>query len=131
MNKHVKDQSAKLAESLAAWERRVREDLRRELLQSGQQHFIDLAGTVHDTGDESVADMLTDLESTLYERHLTELREIEAARVRLNEGNINCCLDCAGEIGWPRLLAYPVAVRCVDCQRQFEKTHRHAATPGL
>ena len=131
MNELTKTQNTHLAETLESWDRKTRDDLRRELLQTGEQHFMDLAGTVHDRGDESVADMLTDLESTLFERHLLELRAVEAARNRLADGSINCCVECGGEIGYQRLLAYPVAVRCVSCQQQFEKTHHHESTPGL
>ncbi len=39
----------------------VREEIRQELLRSDDQHFIDIAGQVHDLEDESVADLLVDL----------------------------------------------------------------------
>jgi len=124
MNRLTKTQYARLARLLDALDHRIREDIRAVLLQSGDQRYIDLAGMVHDTGDESVADVLAELDNQLIERHLQELNEVEAARQRLADKKINSCVECGGEIGVERLTAYPVAVRCFVCQEQFEKTHR-------
>ncbi|HXZ96210.1 MAG TPA: TraR/DksA family transcriptional regulator [Burkholderiales bacterium] len=131
MDDFTKKQYARLASILDAFDKRTREDIRVVLLQSGDQRYIDLAGMVHDTADESVADVLAELDNQLIERHLHELSEIEAARKRLTEHKINSCIECGGEIGFERLVAYPVAVRCFVCQEQFEKTHAHEATPRL
>ena len=104
----------------------------REMLrQTGEDKYSDLAGQVHDFADESVADMLVDMDNALIGRHVQELRDIEAARQRLADGNINCCADCGREIGYQRLLAYPMAVRCVACQQQFERTYQHESTPRI
>ena len=53
-----------------------------------------------------------------------ELRDIEAARRRLDEGSYGLCTDCGVEIGLERLQAEPEAARCIDCQRRHEKTYR-------
>ena len=124
-------QNTKLAGALDALERRVRDDTRATLLESGDQRHVELAGMVHDVGDESVANMLIDLDSTLVERHLQELREIEDARRRWADGSIDCCIECGGDIGYQRLLAHPIALRCVACQSQHEKTHAREGTPRL
>jgi DnaK suppressor protein len=131
MNEFTQTQTVALAQLLGTLDSQVRDDLRSALLQSGDQRYIDLAGSVHDLGDESVANMLTDLNSALAERHLQELREIEDARRRLAAGNINRCSECGGEIGVKRLLSYPVATRCIACQERHEKTHAHEATPRM
>jgi DnaK suppressor protein len=131
MDEITQKQNVRLAQLLDALDHRLREDIRAALLQSGHQRFIDLAGIVHDLGDEAVADLLAELDNKLVERNIQELGEIEAARKRLAEGTINLCIECGGEIGFERLAAYPVAVRCVACQEQFEKTHAHEATPRL
>lgn len=122
---------AELARALAALDKQVRDDMHAALLQAGDQKYIDLAGMVHDRGDEAVADELIDLDDALIGRHLQELREIEAAKRRLADGSTNRCIDCNGDIGYERLLAYPVAVRCIVCQGQHEKTHTHEATPRM
>jgi len=51
-----------------------------------------------------------------------ELRQIERARKRFAEGEINECVDCGDNIGYQRLRAHPVATRCIHCQTQYEKT---------
>ncbi|HYA21013.1 MAG TPA: TraR/DksA C4-type zinc finger protein [Burkholderiales bacterium] len=127
----TKTQHAHLARLLDTLDHRLRDDIVATLLQSGDQRYIDLAGLVHDTGDESVADLLAELDNQHVDRCLKELHDIELARKRLTEGTINRCIECRGDIGFERLLAYPVAVRCFPCQEQFEKTHAHEATPRL
>ena len=131
MTKFTKAQNASIADKLALRDRELRDDLRAEFLEAGNSQYADLVGAVHDQGDESVADMLSELKNTLVERHILELREIESARKRLENGSVNGCCECGGEIGYERLAAYPMAVRCIDCQRQFDKTHRHESTPRL
>ena len=124
-------QKTGLADVLAARDRELRNEIRAELLQSADQKYIDFAGQVHDLGDESVADMLTDLGSMLVERHLKELREVVAARRRLATGDINRCVNCHNEIGFKRLLANPLATRCIACQGQHEKEYAYPAMPRL
>ena len=124
-------QIAELARMLAVLDKQARDDMRAALLQSGDQKYIDLAGMVHDLGDEAVADELIDLDDALIGRHLQELREIEAAKRRLADGSTHRCIGCNGDIGYKRLLAYPVAVRCMVCQGKHEKTYTHEATPRM
>jgi RNA polymerase-binding transcription factor DksA len=124
-------QTAGLARRFGELERRLRDDIRATLLQSGDQKYLDLAGMVHDLGDEAVANELIELDDALIERHIHELRELEAARRRLADSSINRCIECDDDIGYARLLAYPVAVRCVVCQGQHEKTYAHEAMPRM
>ena len=124
-------QNAGLAQRLDALDQQLRGDIRATLLQSGDQTYIDLAGLVHDLGDEAAANQLIEIDDALIERHVQELRAIEAARRRLADGSINRCLECDDDIGYERLLACPVAVRCVVCQARHEKTHAHEATPRM
>jgi DnaK suppressor protein len=122
---------AAIKAKLDALERQSRLDIRDLLMQSHDERHNDLAGLVHDEADESVANMLLDVGNSIVERHVAELREIENARARLAARTIEFCDKCGDEIGYARLLAYPVAVRCVRCQEQHEKTHAHEATPRL
>jgi len=124
-------QNAKLGLCLDSLERQLRNDIRAALLQTGDQRHADLAGSVHDLGDEAVANELIEIDDAIVERHVQELLAIEAARRRLADGSIDRCVECGGDIGYARLLAYPVAVRCVVCQGHYEKTHAHEATPRL
>ena len=98
---------------------------------TGGQKYIDLAGQVHDRGDESVASEMVDVDSAMSERHGRELEAIKVARKRLAEGRMNQCDECGEEIGYMRLLVYPMAVRCIECQEHFDATHAHEARPSL
>jgi DnaK suppressor protein len=131
MSKFTQSQKTDIARALQHRDQQLREDLRGMLLQSGNDQYAELAGRVHDRGDESVADMLSDLNYALIDRHIHELREIESARLRMADGSIDRCIACDGEIGFQRLMAYPMAVRCIHCQEQFDKTHHHETTPRL
>lgn len=124
-------QNAGLAKRLDALDRRLRDDVRETLLRSGDQTYVDLAGLVHDLGDEAAANQLIEIDDALIERHVRELRAIEAAHRRLADGNINSCVECGDDIGYRRLLVYPVALRCVVCQAQHEKTHAHEGAPRM
>ena len=72
-----------------------------------RESFAELAGTVYDAGDESVATMIEELSHTHMERYARELRQIQKARKRLADGEINECVDCGDDIGYQRLRAYP------------------------
>ena len=71
------------------------------------------------------------MDSALAERHGRELLDIERARQRLAEGEIGECIDCAEDIGLARLLANPVAERCILCESRHERNFAHEATPRM
>jgi len=122
--------TSQLAGVAAAIDARDRE-LRDELEQFGNEKYLDLAGSVHDTGDEAAATELIDMQHALIQRHLFELREIEVARGRLAAGTIDECEDCGEPIGYKRLMANPVAVRCIGCQGRFESNRPHEARSSM
>jgi len=101
----------------------LREEIRQELLDSDEEHFIDLAGQVHDLEEESVADLLVDLDLAEIDRHVEEVREIDAALLRIARGSYGICADCDDEIEVARLRAHPTARRCEPCQTNFERNH--------
>ena len=101
------------------------------LLQSDHEHHRDLAGMVSDEGDESVANMLADLDAAFIDRHVRELREVESAKRRLAAGTYGMCVQCSQGIDFERLAANPTATRCFTCEAQHEKTSVHEGTPTL
>jgi RNA polymerase-binding transcription factor DksA len=103
--------------------RSLREEIRQELIDSDNQHFIDLAGQVHDLEEESVADLLVDLDLAIIDLHISEIREIDAALMRLARGGYGACTDCGEAIATERLRAQPAASRCSPCQSHFERNH--------
>lgn len=121
----IKRQLGKRYESLLA-------EVRDELEETENQRYIELIGRVPaDIGDQSVGDALADLNLAIIDRHVQELRDIDAANARIKDRSFGICIDCGNEIGFERLLAYPTAKRCVLCQQQREKTYAHSGTPTL
>jgi RNA polymerase-binding transcription factor len=116
----IRDRRAKLAAEL-------QEDVER----SREEEYADLAGPVTDAGDQASADLLADLDNAEVSRDVRMLRELDAALARLADGSYGTCAECGGEIALERLRAYPTALRCVDCQRVYEKTHTHPPEPKL
>ena len=57
-------------------------------------------------------------------RDAEELRDIEAAQRRLDEGTYGGCTVCGAAISFERLHVEPQAARCIECQRRFEKAQR-------
>ena len=101
----------------------MREEIRRELIRSDKQHFIDLAGEVRDLENQSLADLLVDLDLADIDRHIQEIREIDASLIRIAGGSYGECIQCGGPIDKERLAALPTAQRCHRCQEFHEKTY--------
>ena len=101
----------------------VREEIRQELLRSDDQHFIDLAGQVHDLEDESVADLLVDLNLAMIDMHVEQIRDIDASLMSIAQGGYGVCIDCGIDIAFERLNAYLTAKRCTSCQSAYERNH--------
>ncbi len=106
----------------------LREEVRLELLETENQTYIALAGRVHDIGEASVADLLVDLQLADIDRHIQEIRDIDAAQLRMSAGSYGVCSDCKSSIAIKRLQAYPTAKRCHRCQDNHE--HTYAVTMG-
>ena len=116
------NQNSEIQTRLDTLSREVQTHISQALPQLSEQSFTDLAGSVYDAGDESVATMIEELSHAHLQRYVTELRQIERARKRLADGEINECVDCGDDIGYQRLRAHPVATRCIYCQTQHERT---------
>lgn len=108
------------------------EEVRDALDVPEHQQYIELIdrGPV-DSADKAIGDELADINLAVIDRHVRELRDIEAARVRIGHGGYGSCVDCGNDIGFERLQAYPTAKRCLACQQQRERLYAHEATPKL
>lgn len=131
MSKLTDEQLNELRDGLRVERARLLEEIRAELLRSDEESYTELAGRVHDVGDESAADLLADLDLSAVDRELNELREIEAALARIAQGGYGRCEDCGADINYERLQAYPTARRCLTDQRRREKEYAHPQTPRL
>jgi RNA polymerase-binding protein DksA len=107
-------------------------EVREELASSEDQQYVELIGRVPaDSGDQSVADELADLNVAIVDRHVREMRDLDAARARTKDGTFGICVDCGECVGFERLRAYPTAKRCIACQQRREKAYAHGGTPTL
>ena len=116
-------QLSKLKSKLEERSRVLREEIRQELLASDQEHYIDVAGQVHDLEEESVADLLIDLGLSIIDMHINELRDVEAALRRIHVGAYGVCVSCDDDVDLDRLEAFPTAKRCLMCQENYERNH--------
>lgn len=107
-------------------------EVRNELENSGDQHRIDLLNSEPgDAGDESLANALADYNLTILDRHIDGMRDIEAALQRIKNDEYGVCIDCGDDVGFPRLMAYPTAKRCIVCQEQREKQYVQEGRPKM
>ncbi len=109
----------------------LREDIRQALLQSDEQSYVELAGRVGDLEDFSAADLLVDVALADIDRRVAEIRDIDAALLRIADGNYGVCIDCRDEIEAQRLEAYPTAKRCIPCQTTYEQRYAHPRRASL
>ena len=106
-------------------------DLRDDARKARAERFEQVAGEVPDSGDESVAALIADLDQAEWGRDIDELRGLDAARERMASGDYGVCTDCGRDIGFERLRATPSAIRCIDCQTRHEKTFAGPGAPSL
>lgn len=107
------------------------EELRGDVARAREETFGALAGPVTDSADEASADLISDIDQAEVTRDLNELRALEAALGRLDEGSYGHCAACGTDIDPARLRINPAAERCTACQSVHEKTHAHPAESKL
>jgi len=109
----------------------LRAEIERDLGKVRADRLEDLAGASPDPGDESIASLIADLDQAETSRDLSELRSLDSAHGRIEDGSYGTCVDCGSDIGFARLQANPAAERCIRCQTQYEKTHASPTGPTL
>lgn len=125
-------QIAKLERALDKQYKSLLDEVRDALEKSENQQYVELIDRVPaDLADQATGDALADLNLAIIDRHVQEMRDIEASNARMADGGYGSCVDCGADIGYERLLAYPTAKCCIGCQRQHEKTYAHSGTPTL
>lgn len=124
-------QIEKLKKAMLERQRLLTDEVSKQRAQAAEEGNEDAMGGPGDAGDESVVRMVTDLHLQEAGRDLEELRAIDVALTRIADGAYGDCEECGTEIGYARLEAQPTALRCIECQTVFEKTHAHKETPTL
>ncbi|MBT9569235.1 MAG: TraR/DksA C4-type zinc finger protein [Thiobacillus sp.] len=106
-------------------------DIREELNDAGAQHPIDLLNhEPGDSGDESMANELAEINVATLDHHVRDVRDIEDAFKRFKEDSYGVCVDCGEDIAYERLSAYPTAKRCIVCQERHEQRLAQEAHPS-
>ena len=108
------------------------DELESEIANGQHDHgeaYTSVAGEVQDSGDQSVANTLSGIESTVANHQAHELEAVNNALLRIENGLYGLCIECQEPIDIKRLQAFPAAKRCIDCKQAFE--NRQATQPNL
>lgn len=109
----------------------LRGEIQHTLERSTDETHVRIAEQARDTEDDSFSNLIVDLNLAEIDRDAEELRRIDTALARLSEGSYGLCEDCGQGIPQARLEAEPTALRCIQCQERYEKTHAVGSTPRL
>lgn len=115
---------------LRARHQQLRQEIHQALMESDDVHWQEMAGRVHDSAEESVADLIIDLNIRQLDHQVQELHAVESALARQRNGTYGICVDCGRPIKIARLRAIPTATRCIDCQSRHERDYAQE-TPTL
>ena len=109
----------------------LRDEIQHTLERSADETHARVAEQARDLEDDSFSNLVVDVNLAEIDRDADELRRIDGALARINEGSYGLCESCGQEIPEARLQAEPTALRCVRCQELYEKTHAGNGTPRL
>jgi RNA polymerase-binding protein DksA len=124
MTRNLQNQQVEsLQAAMRARQTQLREEIRQALIKSDSEHYLQIADSVRELEDESFADLIVDVGLAEIDRDLDELRAIDAALLRVADGSYGVCEACDKPIDVKRLNVTPQALRCIDCQTIFERTH--------
>ena len=97
------------------------EELRKDKGGARADNMEELAGPAPDPADESVARNIVELDHAEVTREVGELRQLDEARRRFDEGSYGNCIACGADIDYRRLRVHPAGILCIPCQEKFEK----------
>jgi len=109
LNRMMDERWARELDEIRRVAERVRDERRRAALAG--------AG---DSVDQALAEIATMEDYAVVRQDIEDVRDIVAARRRMQTGTYGVCIDCGADIPFERLLAYPTAKRCIDCQQAHE-----------
>jgi len=103
--------------------RRMLEERRQEIhakLRSLREAVPADADQVKDTEEQSLDDLVREVDFALMEMKSETLARIDEAMRRLEQGSYGACAECGSEIAEARLKALPFATLCRSCQERQE-----------
>jgi len=102
----------------------LRAELAAKLSEQDNPALLGLRNRMEETDDWAVADLETALDVAEVSRDAGELREVEGALARMQDGTYGECQECGQPIPYGRLAAQPSAPRCIACQEKLEAAQR-------
>lgn len=132
MSSHLTDEQRQhLHQRLQEMHQDLYADVKRELAASGHDHQAYVDEGAHDSGDDSVADQLAELNLRLLDQHINALRAVEWALARMANDEYGLCIDSGEPIPFARLAANPTALRTVEFQERYERQYAHPQCTSL
>lgn len=113
-----------LYQALVARRRVLRAEIADKLETQDNPALFGLRNRMEETDDWAVADLETALDVAEVSRDAGELRDVESALARCEDGTYGECVECGSAIAHPRLVANPSAARCISCQERLEASKR-------
>ncbi len=123
MANFTEDQLVRLKAALHKRYLDLQQEVRNELAHTKDIHDLELAEYLNNIPD--------DIDTALVDRQINEMRELEMSMKYLSELEFGDCIDCGNEISFERLLVYPSAQRCIQCQSAYEKAFLKESNPSL
>jgi DnaK suppressor protein len=109
----LKEVQAKLRQQLAEIQRRVS-----LVVEQGREAT---QGDTNDVADQAVSSYEKEILFTRGTHEHSQMRRIQQALARIEEGDYGSCQRCEQEIGAKRLEALPWTPYCIACQEQLER----------
>ena len=119
-----------LKSNLQTRARQLREEIRQTLLKSDQEQYAMIGDQVRDLEDDSFADLMVDVNLAEIDRDLQELRLIDAAKLRMDDGSYGHCESCGLPIELARLRATPGRTRSRSSSVRTSSAVRSSWSPA-
>lgn len=105
----------------------VLEQYRQQLIEPSRETSEGGAGRAFDVerDEEMQALANAEIDVELHQHTQREIELIDAALERIALKNYGTCCDCGNAIGFARLQAYPMAIRCIACKRVYEQQQQN------
>jgi RNA polymerase-binding protein DksA len=100
---------------------RRRAVLEQEIRTGVEKRTAERDGNVPDSGELATERVARDVAMADIDRDAEELRAIDSALARLDQGTYGRCVECAAEIPEARLAQVPEAARCITCEQARDK----------
>lgn len=121
MAKKSKDRTEKLRKLLLEKREEIISELRKQLGDRASGDFLMRQDSQIEYGDKASFNLTDYIDQRLLEMKSQQVKKVEEALQRLEQGTYGTCKSCGEEIDEKRLAVMPFALMCIDCQRSEEE----------